>query len=49
MLILIHGLYALLAAKARTWLSQPGTARLLSRLGALMFLAFDLTLLTLQF
>ncbi|MEC5163940.1 MULTISPECIES: LysE family translocator [unclassified Janthinobacterium] len=47
-LILVHGLYAGLAARARTWLSQPGAARLLSRLSALMFFAFGVTMLTLK-
>ena len=46
-LILIHALYAGLAARAGTWLSQPGTARLLSRLSALMFCAFGVTMVTL--
>lgn len=45
-LIVIHGLYAGLAARAGTWLSQPGTARLLSRLSAMMFFAFGVTMLT---
>ncbi|GGY61641.1 LysE family translocator [Pseudoduganella albidiflava] len=44
-LILVHGLYAGLAARARTWLSQPGTARVLSRLSAVMFLAFGVAML----
>jgi homoserine/homoserine lactone efflux protein len=47
-LILVHGLYAGLAAKARTWLSQPRAARLLSRLSAIMFFAFGVTMLTLK-
>lgn len=47
-LILIHGLYAGLAARARTWLSQPSSARLLSRLSAIMFFAFGVTMLGLK-
>jgi len=47
-LVLIHGLYAGLAAKASAWLSRPGSARLLSRLSALMFFAFGVTMLTLE-
>jgi homoserine/homoserine lactone efflux protein len=46
-LMLIHALYAGLAAGAATWLSQPGTARRLSRLSALMFFVFGVTMLTL--
>ncbi|MYN19897.1 LysE family transporter [Rugamonas sp. FT107W] len=46
-LVLIHGLYAGLAARAGVWLSRPGSARLLSRLSALMFFAFGVTMLTL--
>lgn len=48
-LVLIHALYAALAAKARTWLSQPTAARLLSRLSAAMFFAFGVTMLSLKF
>lgn len=47
-LVAIHGMYAGLAARARTWLSQPRTARMLSRLSALVFCAFGLTMLTLK-
>ncbi len=47
-LIAIHGLYAGLAASARSWLSQPGSARMLSRLSALMFCAFGVTMLALK-
>ncbi|GJI98600.1 amino acid transporter LysE [Duganella caerulea] len=47
-LVLIHGLYAGLAARASVWLSRPGSARLLSRLSALMFFAFGVTMLTLK-
>jgi threonine/homoserine/homoserine lactone efflux protein len=47
-LILIHALYAGLAARARTWLSQPSIARLLSRLSAIVFFAFGATMLTLK-
>jgi threonine/homoserine/homoserine lactone efflux protein len=47
-LIAIHGLYAGLAASARTWLSQPGSARMLSRLSAIMFCAFGVTMLALK-
>lgn len=47
-LVLIHGLYAGLAARASAWLSRPGSARLLSRLSALMFFAFGVTMLTLK-
>jgi threonine/homoserine/homoserine lactone efflux protein len=45
-LIAIHGLYAGLAASARTWLSQPGSMRTLSRLSALVFCAFGVMMLT---
>lgn len=45
-LIAIHGVYAGLAARARTWLSRPRSARILSRLSALVFCAFGLTMLT---
>ncbi len=44
-LLVIHGVYAGLAARARNWLSQPRSARILSRLGALVFCAFGLTML----
>ncbi|MYM97058.1 LysE family translocator [Duganella vulcania] len=47
-LVLIHGLYAGLAARAGAWLSRPGSARLLSRLSALMFFGFGITMLTLK-
>ncbi|MGW8394397.1 LysE family translocator [Pseudoduganella sp. HUAS MS19] len=47
-LIVIHGMYAGLAARARIWLSRPRTARALSRLSALVFFAFGLTMLTLK-
>lgn len=47
-LLVIHGLYAGLAARARSWLSQPRTARGLSRLSALMFFAFGLTMLAMK-
>ncbi|MYM89933.1 LysE family transporter, partial [Rugamonas sp. FT82W] len=47
-LVLIHGLYAGLAARASVWLSRPSSARLLSRLSALMFFAFGVTMLTLR-
>jgi homoserine/homoserine lactone efflux protein len=47
-LIAIHGLYAGLAASARSWLSQPGSARMLSRLSALVFCAFGVTMLALK-
>lgn len=47
-LVLIHGLYAGLAARAGVWLSRPGSARLLSRLSALMFFTFGVTMLTLK-
>lgn len=47
-LIVIHALYAGLAARARSWLSQPRTARALSRLSALVFFAFGVTMLTLK-
>lgn len=46
-LIVVHALYAALAASARTWLSQPRAASLLSRLSATMFLAFGIALLLL--
>ena len=48
-LIAIHGLYAGLAASARTWLSRPGSVRALSRLSALVFCAFGVTMLSLKF
>jgi threonine/homoserine/homoserine lactone efflux protein len=47
-LILIHSVYAGLAAPARVWLSQPNASRLLSRLSALAFLTFGVTMLTLK-
>lgn len=47
-LVAIHGLYAGLAARARTWLRQPRSARALSRLSALVFCAFGLTMLALK-
>lgn len=47
-LVLVHGLYAGLAARASAWLSRPGSARLLSRLSALMFFVFGVTMLTLE-
>ncbi len=47
-LVVIHGIYAGLAAKARAWLSRPGAARILSRLSALVFCAFGVTMLTLD-
>jgi threonine/homoserine/homoserine lactone efflux protein len=47
-LIVIHALYAGLAVKARVWLNQPAIARLLSRVSALVFLAFGVTMLTLK-
>jgi threonine/homoserine/homoserine lactone efflux protein len=43
-LIVIHGCYAGLATRARTWLVRPRTARLLSRLSAAVFFAFGVTL-----
>lgn len=45
-LIVIHGCYAALATRARTWLARPRTARLLSRLSAAVFFAFGVTMLT---
>jgi threonine/homoserine/homoserine lactone efflux protein len=45
-LVVIHGIYAGLAAKARAWLSRPGAARILSRLSALVFCAFGVTMLS---
>lgn len=47
-LILVHALYAGLAVKVRIWLSKPNTARMLSRLSAIAFLLFGLTMLTLK-
>jgi len=47
-LIAIHGLYAGLAARARIWLRQPRSARMLSRLSTLVFCAFGLAMLTLK-
>lgn len=47
-LVLIHGLYAGLAARAGAWLGRPGSAHLLSRLSALMFFGFGVTMLTLK-
>lgn len=47
-LIAIHALYAGLAARARTWLCQPRSARMLSRLSALVFCAFGLAMLSLK-
>jgi len=47
-LVAIHGLYAGLAARASIWLRQPRSARVLSRLSALVFCAFGLTMLRLE-
>lgn len=47
-LVVIHGIYAGLAAKARAWLSRPGAARILSRVSALVFCAFGVTMLALD-
>lgn len=47
-LVVIHGIYAGLAAKARAWLSRPSAARTLSRLSALVFCAFGVAMLTLE-
>ncbi len=47
-LVVIHGIYAGLAAKARAWLGRPGAARILSRLSALVFCAFGVTMLALD-
>jgi homoserine/homoserine lactone efflux protein len=46
-LIVVHAMYAGLAVKARVWLHRPATARLLSRLSALVFLAFGVMMLKL--
>lgn len=48
LLILIHGIYAAAASKARGWLGRPGSARLLSRASALMFLGFGVAMLAPQ-
>jgi threonine/homoserine/homoserine lactone efflux protein len=48
-LIVVHGIYAGLAVKARVWLNQPAIARLLSRLSAAVFFAFGVMMLTLKF
>lgn len=48
LLIAIHGVYAGLAVRARIWLRQPRSARVLSRLSALVFCAFGLTMLALK-
>jgi threonine/homoserine/homoserine lactone efflux protein len=45
-LIVIHGCYAGLAARATTWLARPRRARLLSRLSAVVFFAFGAAMLT---
>lgn len=47
-LILVHAVYAGLAARARAWLNQPAVARVLSRLSALVFFGFGVTMLTLK-
>jgi len=47
-LLLVHGAYAGLAAKARWWLSRPSAARVLSRLSACVFCAFGVTMLALE-
>lgn len=44
-LVVIHGCYAGLAARARTWLARPRTARLLARASAAVFFAFGVTML----
>ncbi|GGB93736.1 hypothetical protein GM672_23315 [Massilia buxea] len=48
-LVVIHAVYAALAARARNWLSQPRAARLLSRISAAVFFAFGIMMLTLKF
>lgn len=48
-LLLIHAAYAGLASRARVWLSQPRTARALSRASALVFFAFGIALLAREF
>ncbi|KRB83633.1 LysE family translocator [Duganella sp. Root198D2] len=47
-LLVIHGIYAGLASKARAWLSRRSAARTMSRLSALVFCAFGATMLSLQ-
>jgi len=47
-LLLVHGVYAGLAARARWWLSRPSAARVLSRLSACVFCAFGVTMLALE-
>ena len=47
-LIVIHAVYAGLAVKARVWLNQPSVASMLSRLSALVFFAFGVTMLTMK-
>lgn len=48
-LILIHALYAGLAARARNWLIHPDSARLVSRLSSIVFCSFGITMLTMKF
>ncbi len=48
-LVLVHSMYAGIASRAKVLLSQPETSRLLSRVSALAFLAFGITMLTLEF
>lgn len=47
-LIVIHAVYAGLAVKAQFWLNQPSVASMLSRLSALVFFAFGVTMLTMK-
>ncbi|MBN3817121.1 LysE family translocator [Paraburkholderia sp. Se-20369] len=48
-LVLVHAAYAGIASRAKVYLGRPGTSRLLSRIGALAFLAFGVALLVLKF
>ena len=47
-LLLIHALYAGLAASARRWLSRPAALRWLSRLSAVVYLGFGVLMLALE-
>lgn len=47
-LLLIHATYAGAAAKARTWLATPFASRLLSRVSAVVFAGFAVTMLMFQ-
>jgi homoserine/homoserine lactone efflux protein len=47
-LVVVHAVYAGLAARARVWLTRPASFRLMSRLSALVFVAFGFAMLTVE-